>query len=436
MVLEVMAAIASLERNMIRERTIMWKKSKVKDWYFVWWWTATLWYEYWKDWRWTKEKINEDEAKIVKKIFRLYAKDWKTLWEIKKILELEWVKTKHDITYEIKATNKKKVTWTWHATTISRILQNEMYIWYYYYWKKTKVNWKVVENPKDEWIPFRCSAIIEDKSLFYKAQELLKLNKVTKNNEKNHLFAWLIRCNDCWKSYVAYPVKKDWKKYVYYHCKWTKKDNHIENYKCSNPQIPETELKEFCWSKIEETFKNPKQILEKYYKNWKKNEVLDEYYETLKKLEDDIETTNIWIQNMYIEISIAVNNSNDQKNKEWVVKRLNERVEWLLTAKQEVEKNIDKLEKIEQSKWNLFDLVQKYKDKFKNLNEEKKEELIKIFVDKIILFNIDRKTKKRRIKIHYKFENEDDNSPNAGKQGQKKMVNKKSAVALPTKLNN
>ena len=243
-----------------------------------------------------------------------------------------------------------------------------MYIWYYYYWKKTKKKWKIVENPKEECIRFECLAIIEDKSLFYKAQELLKLNKLTKNNKKNHLFAWLIRCNDCWKSYVAYPVNKAGKKYVYYHCKGTKKDNYIEDYKCSNPQISEIELKAFCWNKIEDTFKNPKKILEDYYHNWKKNEVLDEYYETLKKIEKGIEDTNFWIQNLYSDI-YTTTNQNDKKNKEWVVKRLNEKVEWLLTAKQDIEKNIDKLEKIEQTKWNLFDLVQKYKDKFKNLNE-------------------------------------------------------------------
>ena len=45
-ILQIMWAIAELERNLIRERTIMWKLSKAKEWYFVWWGMPPLWYNF------------------------------------------------------------------------------------------------------------------------------------------------------------------------------------------------------------------------------------------------------------------------------------------------------------------------------------------------------------------------------------------------------
>lgn len=90
MMLWIFWIMAEMERDLIRERTQLGKLKKSKKWYYVWWWRSMLWYEFYKDWIWTKIKINKDEKILVEKIFKLYTEDWKTLWGVKRILENDW----------------------------------------------------------------------------------------------------------------------------------------------------------------------------------------------------------------------------------------------------------------------------------------------------------------------------------------------------------
>jgi len=419
-ILQIMWAIAELERNLIRERTIMWKLTKVKKGYFVWWWKSPLWYEYVSDWIWKKAKIIENEAKIIRKIFDLYTNENKSLWEIKKILEIEWLKTKDDTFYDWKTSWFKNIVWTWHTTTISRILQNEMYTGIYYYGRIEKVNWKKNLAPKENWIAFECPAILKDKSIFYKAQELLKKNKLTKNNENPHMFAGLIKCWECWKNYVGSIAKKNWKEYVNYKCKWSVRSNYIEDNRCSNSAVSELFLFNKCWKKIDEIIRNPKKLLEEYYKDDKTTKSLNEFYDKISDIDKTIIKNNNTIQNLY-EAIYSTNDKNDITNKEAVVNKLKNQIEWLNSLKIEIEEKIKKLKNIDNSKNNLMQIIKIYKNKLDNLKEEKKVELLHLFIEKIILFE------NNSIKVHLKFENTEKDKNNATPEtsiAKKKVINK------------
>jgi len=296
-----------------------------------------------------------------------------------------------------------------------------MYFWKYHYWKTEKKNGKVINKPKETWLSFDCPIIIEDKSLFFKAKELLEKNKVTKNNDNSHTFAWLIKCNECWKSYVWSISKRESNRYVNYKCKWTIKNNYIEDNRCINTWISELYLVWKCWQKIEEVFRDPKKLLEEYYNESKKNNILEEYYKELDECNDGIKKTNTTIQNIYEDLYSW--NDNDRKNKEAVLERLKLKLDGFFWLKIEIEENINKLESIERNKSNLFDLVKLYRNKIDNLSDEKKIELIKLFVDKIIIF------KGWKLKIYFKFEPTDNSDEN---QDLKKKVNKSNAVVCST----
>jgi DNA invertase Pin-like site-specific DNA recombinase len=75
MILGVFWILAELERDMIRERTSMWKLRKAKEGYYVWWWKPALGFKFIKEWKWTKLQIIEEEQKLVNTIFELYVNE-------------------------------------------------------------------------------------------------------------------------------------------------------------------------------------------------------------------------------------------------------------------------------------------------------------------------------------------------------------------------
>jgi len=90
----------------------------------------------------------------------------------------------------------------WYGACLGKIIEDEMYIGNYYYGKHTKKFDKKSgkdiwgKKPRDEWLALNCPKIIDDMT-YIKAQEILKKNKMTKNNKKPHIFAGLVRCDVC-----------------------------------------------------------------------------------------------------------------------------------------------------------------------------------------------------------------------------------------------
>ncbi len=273
---------------------------------------------------------------------------------------------------------------------------------------------------KEKWVSFPCPAIIEDKEIYYKAQELLVKNQTTKNNETNNIFAWLIKCDLCWKNYVSAPTKKDWKSYMYYKCKWSIRINHLEDCRCLNNSISEMFLFDACWGKIYEWLKEPKKMLKDYYENNKKDDKLNEYYNALEEINKKIEKWNKSVQKLY-ENLYTDDDENSVKNKEIAIKNIQTDVVWFQKTKNDLSEIISKLEDVEKNKSNFLDLVKKYEWKVDNISEDKKIDLIKLFVDRITVF----KWWKLRIVLKIEAENNDDNN---GINGSKTETLKKNVI--------
>lgn len=65
MILGIFWILAELERDMIRERTMLGKKTKAANWFYVWWWIASLWYIIEKHKLWNHLLIDKEEAETV-----------------------------------------------------------------------------------------------------------------------------------------------------------------------------------------------------------------------------------------------------------------------------------------------------------------------------------------------------------------------------------
>ena len=140
--------------------------------------------------------INEEQAKVVRKIFDLYLEGNSPL-QISYILINEKIPTPSQIM------NMQKQTTKWYPEVIRRILQNEMYIGNMVQCKKRKINYKlkqVVDMPKSEWIVVENThkPIIE-KEKFYAVQQIMKSKEKTRTKTLDLLLRGLVVCKDCGK---------------------------------------------------------------------------------------------------------------------------------------------------------------------------------------------------------------------------------------------
>jgi len=405
MILWIFWVMAELERDMIRERTSSWKLKKAEQWYFVWWGWIPLWYDAIKDWVWTKLKVNKYEKKIINRIFDLYVNERKTIWEVATQLNIDWYKTKSVINNENRW-KKSLNNWKWSASFVGKVLKNSMYIWEYYYWKTYKKYDKVTKktiqlpSPKDKILVLNCEPILDDFSLFDKAQELLEKNRRTKNNANSHTFAWLIKCNECWRWYYWYNTHN--KKSISYRCWWKMKSKlKAWEEKCKNHEVSEKFLIDTCWDKIYEIFKDPDRALEKYYEEKHKNNNLDRYIIEKNKYLEDRKKHEEWIKKLYKENALS-NDDFEIKAKEEIINELKKEIVIINKNISVLDNKILSLKNKLENLNNLNQLKAYYNKKIENLTNEKKTEIIKELVEKIVIY------KNWEILIVFKFQKDDD----------------------------
>lgn len=136
--------------------------------------------------------INEEEARIIKKVFKLYCKDGIGTGRIAKKLNKEGFRTKRDC--------------KWTQTAISRILSNEIYTGKVINAKEEVTDFLTgqrVKNNKDKWIVVDKPElrIISDKT-FNKARLILeerrsKHKQTRKRTSDKYVFSKLIWCDNC-----------------------------------------------------------------------------------------------------------------------------------------------------------------------------------------------------------------------------------------------
>lgn len=149
--------------------------------------------------------IDEEAAKIVQYIYELCICG-KGPTQIAKQLTAEGIDNpttyrqkheKHDMPYS----NKGSLNSAWGKETISRILENMVYLGHTVNFKRANLSYKSKKQvylPKEDWLIFENThpAIIE-KSVWDKVQELRKHKRRLTKTGKTSIFSGLLRCADC-----------------------------------------------------------------------------------------------------------------------------------------------------------------------------------------------------------------------------------------------
>lgn len=111
----------------------------------------------------------------------------------------------------------------WGASSVLRILKNELYVGTMVQGKSRKINYKIKvsrEIEPENWIKVEGThEPIITREMFECVQNLMKLDtRTSPEKESIYVFSGLLRCGDCGQNMVRRSVKKKGKQYFYYHC--------------------------------------------------------------------------------------------------------------------------------------------------------------------------------------------------------------------------
>ena len=264
--------------------------------------------------------INENEANVVKKVFRLYL-EGNGLTRIAQILTKEGVPVPGEAR-DIGKTRKTVLYSSWKQTTIRRILDNRVYLGELVQFKRKKVNYKSKKRitvPEEE--RYICKgtheAIINEDD-FCIVQNILKKNKSFKGTKHDYLFKGLLYCAECGSrlniTYSNYALKK-YGEYRYtticysysrlYSDICTRHSNNISELE----KILINHIKMVCSNYINKNLKDELINIAKRKKIEEIKQVNNE--KKLEILEQNITDIGLYIKNLYMDKVKGVVSEND-----------------------------------------------------------------------------------------------------------------------------
>ncbi len=268
LLLQFQGMIAEYERAQIIERTRRGKRHRAKMGSVNVLSGAPYGYRYVKKTEYTSAyyKIIEEEAEIVKKVYKLYIEEGLSINAIAR-----WLND-HDVP------TRRKIS-RWERSTIWAMLRNPAYKGTACFGKTKKTERKKItrplrqkggfssrcsanyERPKDEWIEIPVPAIIEEEA-FLRAAEKLEENKryAKKRTKEPTLLQGILVCNQCGYAYYRTSTRTSKRKIYYYRCLGSDDYRYTNGRVCHTKPIRQDYLDEVIWKQIINLLKNPRLI--------------------------------------------------------------------------------------------------------------------------------------------------------------------------------
>ena len=354
-------------------------------------------YGYKKDKDTGKLNIIEEEAKVVKKIFELYAIEKLSLSKIVNKLNNEGLKTKQE----------KK----WSISAISRMIENPKYKGYYCAKKSEIVDYmtkKIKHFTKDNWIIYedkeKISPIIDDE-LWDRANDRLISRKKSFNkrkedkiiNNSRYLYSSKIYCKQHDAVFQRRSFRKN-KKDITWVC-----SEYLKNGKttCDSPNIRESELDAIfkdLISKLQIDINDVVDILMNYYKHLEIDTGIDEEISLKEK-----EINNLYAKkDKLLELSLQGSLSNTEfyeRNNSF-----NEKIKVLDSE----------LNKLKSNKMKLNGTSNKTKELAQTLKEKVNskfimDKIISLLLDHIVVSRIDKDKNNMKLNIFFTYKYKGDN---------------------------
>lgn len=264
--------------------------------------------------------INEKEAEVVKRVFRLYL-EGNGLTRIAQILTKDGIPVPGE-SRDIGKTRRTALYSSWKQTTIRRILDNRVYLGELVQFKRRKINHKSkrrITVPEEERYICRGTheAIIDEES-FNAVQNILKKNKSFKGTKHDYLFKGLLFCSECGArlnvTYSNYALKR-YGEYRYTTICYSYSRLYSDICTRHSNSIPELEevlikhIKEVCSRYINENLQDELISMAKKQKQFELKQITNE--KKLETLEQKISDIGLYIKNLYMDKVKGVVSEND-----------------------------------------------------------------------------------------------------------------------------
>ena len=306
--------------------------------------------------------INEKEAEVVKRVFRLYL-EGNGLTKIAQILTKDGVPVPGE-SRNIGKTRKTALYSSWKQTTIRRILDNRVYLGELVQFKRRKINYKSkrrITVPEEERYICRGTheAIIDEES-FNAVQNILKKNKSFKGTKHDYLFKGLLFCSECGArlnvTYSNYALKK-YGEYRYTTICYSYSRLYSDICTRHSNSIPELEevlikhIKEVCSRYINENLRDELIDMAKKQKQLELKQISNE--KRLETISKKISGIGLYIKNLYMDKVKGVVSENDYislvadftKDRDNLIKEKEELIKIINNQKPQIDETA-KIEKI------------------------------------------------------------------------------------------
>ena len=264
--------------------------------------------------------INEKEAEVVKRVFRLYL-EGNGLTRIAQILTKDGIPVPGE-SRDIGKTRRTALYSSWKQTTIRRILDNRVYLGELVQFKRRKINYKSkrrITVPEEE--RYICKgtheAIIDEES-FNAVQNILRKNKSFKGTKHDYLFKGLLYCAECGArlniTYSNYALKK-YGEYRYTTICYSYSRLYSDICTRHSNSIPELEevlikhIKEVCKRYINENLQDELISMAKKQKQLELKQISNE--KRLETISQKISDIGLYIKNLYMDKVKGVVSEND-----------------------------------------------------------------------------------------------------------------------------
>lgn len=264
--------------------------------------------------------INEKEAEVVKRVFRLYL-EGNGLTRIAQILTKDGIPVPGE-SRDIGKTRRTALYSSWKQTTIRRILDNRVYLGELVQFKRRKINYKSkrrINVPEEErYICKGTHEAIIDEEDFNTIQNILKKNKSFKGTRHDYLFKGLLYCAECGArlniTYSNYALKK-YGEYRYTTICYSYSRLYSDICTRHSNSIPELEevlikhIKEVCKRYINENLQDELISMAKKQKQLELKQITNE--KKLETISQKISDIGLYIKTLYMDKVKGVVSEND-----------------------------------------------------------------------------------------------------------------------------
>ena len=208
-------------------------------------------------------KIIEQEAEVVRQVYKLYTEDCLSIAGIVRHLNDNDIPT------------RKRVS-KWERTTIWAMLRNPAYKGTACFGKTKKTERKKITRPlrkrcgysprcssnvecsKEDWIEIPVPAIVSEESFFLAEERLEKNKRYSKRRTKEPtLLQGMISCNKCGYAYYRTSTRTSLKNIHYYRCLGSDNYRYENGAKCDSKPIRQDYLDGIVWEQVLNLLENP-----------------------------------------------------------------------------------------------------------------------------------------------------------------------------------